>query len=189
MMTHRRTGRRANSRRRARGGVPRRPKEQQPTLGLVIVWLNGAFGVGKTSVARELVTLLPDARISDPERIGFVMRRTLWRRHDYQEVELWRALTRRQAARASRRGTAVVPMTVVRRDVFADLTNGARVFLLTASRAALEHRIATSEEAREWRTQNVDRCLKAFERGGFGEPVATDGRSPLEVARSIAAQL
>lgn len=155
----------------------------------MIVWLNGAFGVGKTMVARELVQLLPDARISDPERIGYVMRRTLWRGKDYQDVHLWRRLTRWQAARLSRGATAIVPMTVVRREVFDTVTEGARVFLLTASREALAERIARSPEAQEWRAGNLDRCLAAIERGGLGEPVVTDDRSPVEVAREIANRL
>ena len=29
----------------------------------MIVWINGAFGVGKTSVAKRLVRLLPGARL------------------------------------------------------------------------------------------------------------------------------
>jgi adenylylsulfate kinase-like enzyme len=33
----------------------------------VIVWLNGAFGMGKTTTAAELLSLLPDARQFDPE--------------------------------------------------------------------------------------------------------------------------
>jgi 2-phosphoglycerate kinase len=53
-----------------------------------VIWLNGTFGVGKTAVAAELAQLLPDARLVDPERLGYVMRRTLWRGRDYQDVAL-----------------------------------------------------------------------------------------------------
>jgi len=155
----------------------------------VIVWLNGAFGVGKTSTARELVRLLPDGRLVDPERIGFVMRRTFWRRGDYQDVWLWRKLTTMQVATAAKSRTAVVPMTVVRVDIRDQLTKKSRVFLLTASRAVLEERIVRSSEATEWRTGNLDRCLDAFAKGWFGESVDTDGRSPLEVAEVIAERL
>ena len=33
----------------------------------LVVWIDGAFGVGKTTVAEELVTMLPDAMLFDPE--------------------------------------------------------------------------------------------------------------------------
>ncbi|HEX2576509.1 MAG TPA: hypothetical protein VHK88_09190 [Aquihabitans sp.] len=80
-------------------------------------------------------------------------------------------------------------MTLVRRDVFDELTAGARVFLLTASRPTLEARIGSSDEAQRWRRDNLDRCLEAFADGGFGDPVATDGLAPDDVARSIVARL
>ena len=156
---------------------------------LMIVWLNGAFGVGKTAVARELVRAHPHARLSDPERIGFALKHTFWRRVDYQDVELWRRLTRGQVTRAGRRGTAIVPMTIVRRDVFDELTNGARVFRLTASRSTIEHRIAGSGEAQDWRRNNLDRCLEAFENDGLGAPIDTEGLTPTDVANSIMQRL
>ena len=125
----------------------------------MVIWLNGPFGVGKTSVARELVRLIPEARIADPERIGYVMKRTFWRHDDYQDVALWRRLTVRQVHRRARRGTVIVPMTVVDPAVFAEITAGARVFALTAPRETIAARIDGGDEAHDWRHQNLDRCL------------------------------
>ena len=153
---------------------------------VAVVWLNGAFGVGKTTVAAELARVLPGARRVDPERIGFVMRRTFWRGVDYQDVALWRRMTSVNVSRVGRKATAIVPMTVTDIGVFDELTSGAQVFLLTADRATLEHRIAGSLEGREWRSSQVDRCLGAFEGTQFGTPVSTVGRSPAEIAGEIA---
>ncbi|MFF3150967.1 ATP/GTP-binding protein, partial [Streptomyces sp. NPDC057927] len=36
----------------------------------MIVWINGAFGAGKTSTARELIDLIPNSTLFDPEVIG-----------------------------------------------------------------------------------------------------------------------
>jgi len=36
----------------------------------VIIWLNGTFGAGKTTTAKELAALLPESRIFDPKRLG-----------------------------------------------------------------------------------------------------------------------
>lgn len=155
----------------------------------MIVWLNGAFGVGKTTVAKELAAIVPNVQITDPERIGYVMRRTFWRHADYQDVPLWRRLTRMQVAQAGRRRVAIVPMTIVRREVFDEVTQGTRVFLLVASRAVHEERIGGTDEAQEWRHLQLDRCLHAFSGGGLGEPIATDGRDPAAIARSIADHL
>ena len=83
----------------------------------------------------------------------------------------------------------IVPMTIVRRDVFDELTVGARVFRLTASRTTIEHRIAGSGEAQDWRRDNLDRCLEAFDSDAFGELIETEGLTPADVARSIMERL
>jgi hypothetical protein len=63
----------------------------------VILLLNGAFGIGKTSVARVLVARLPRAVLYDPEIIGIAIQRLarLAGHHvgDFQDLRLWRRLT------------------------------------------------------------------------------------------------
>jgi hypothetical protein len=39
----------------------------------LIIWLNGAFGSGKTTLTEELHRRLPDAVIFDPEYVGYVL--------------------------------------------------------------------------------------------------------------------
>jgi len=66
----------------------------------MLIWINGAFGAGKTSVARELSRRFPDAMEFDPEQIGFMLRRMIAARDrpsDFQDVDLWRELTVRTA--------------------------------------------------------------------------------------------
>lgn len=58
----------------------------------MIVLLNGAFGVGKTTVARLMVARMPRAILFDPELIGFVLQR-ITRVEDFQDLRLWRRLT------------------------------------------------------------------------------------------------
>jgi ABC-type uncharacterized transport system fused permease/ATPase subunit len=41
----------------------------------VLVWIDGAFGVGKTTVAKALARLWPVALTFDPEQLGFLLRR------------------------------------------------------------------------------------------------------------------
>jgi adenylate kinase family enzyme len=49
----------------------------------MIIWLNGTFGAGKTTTARELVATTPGARLFDPELVGYLLRAilpdTVWR--------------------------------------------------------------------------------------------------------------
>ena len=46
----------------------------------MLIWLNGAFGVGKTQTAHELHRRLPDSFIYDPEQAGYFMREKIYRR-------------------------------------------------------------------------------------------------------------
>jgi hypothetical protein len=151
-----------------------------------VLWLNGPFGVGKTTVAR----LLTDRRLVDPEHIGFVMRRTFWRGRDYQDVPLWRRLVARQVRLAARRGPIVVPMTIVRRDVLDDLRRAIpamRMVVLDASADVIAARADADRidpAARQWRIDNLERCVTALADPVFGEHVDAT-RTPEEIARDL----
>ncbi len=69
----------------------------------MIVWINGAFGAGKTSVARHLLARRPGIRLFDPEQIGFMLRRMLpdVRPDDFQDLPIWRELTVKLIAEAA----------------------------------------------------------------------------------------
>ncbi|WP_407664437.1 hypothetical protein [Mycolicibacterium grossiae] len=59
----------------------------------MLVWINGAFGAGKTQTAFELHRRLPASHVADPELIGFAIHRMLppGARADFQDRPQWRA--------------------------------------------------------------------------------------------------
>lgn len=63
----------------------------------MIVLVNGAFGIGKTAVARALRARLSGSMLVDPEHIGIVLQRAarfVGRTvDDFQDLVLWRKLT------------------------------------------------------------------------------------------------
>jgi hypothetical protein len=151
-----------------------------------ILWLNGAFGVGKTTVAKQLT----NRRLVDPERIGFVVRRTFWRGRDYQDVSLWRRLVVLQVRRAARRGPIVVPMTVVNRAVYDEVISrldGVRLVALVAPPDEIARRITTDTAdpaAAGWRLAQIERCVTALADPVFGEHIDA-GRPAEEIARDL----
>jgi hypothetical protein len=164
----------------------------------VIVWLNGPFGVGKTTVAAELVRRMPGARTFDPERLGWALKRTVgvFRPGDYQHLWLWRQSTVVAASRRAR-GTEllVVPMTVLRRGYLDELLQGlrrrghdVRHVLLDASPDVLVERIEQDgvPDPRVWRLDHLGTYLTA--RHGleaYGTVIDTDELTAAEVASAI----
>ena len=150
----------------------------------MIVWLNGPFGAGKTTLADRLRLRKPDLLVFDPEEIGFVVKAIVppAASGDYQDLPLWRTLTIAALAELRRhyRQDIVVPMTLVRPDYLDELLGGARriddellhVFLdLDAEllRDRIERQVMHPDPIRnseicQWRLAQMERCLSARER-------------------------
>jgi hypothetical protein len=158
----------------------------------VVVWLNGAFGVGKTSVARLLVQRLQSSMLLDPERLGFVLQRLPWGpRGDFQDMAAWRrgtVLAIRLAAKVRRH--VVVPMTVVNRAYLDEILGSLRShedvrhFALLASPGAIRARLHARGTS-GWALEQLDRCTSALGAPAFARHVVTDGRSVEQVAGEI----
>lgn len=66
----------------------------------MIIMINGAFGVGKTTVANELLQTVSNSMLYDPEIVGFMLREIITEdiKHEnektdnFQDLELWKVL-------------------------------------------------------------------------------------------------
>ena len=59
----------------------------------MILWINGSFGVGKTTISEELNKLIEGSFVYDPEKIGSFLRDNIPSNYnDFQDYELWRVL-------------------------------------------------------------------------------------------------
>ncbi|MFJ3933871.1 AAA family ATPase [Streptomyces sp. NPDC090029] len=125
----------------------------------MIIWLNGPFGGGKTTLAAGLRRALPGAMTADPEAVGDLLRSTLAghapRPRDYQDLPLWRHLTGAFVAGLVRHtgGPVIVPMTVLNpayaEEIFTPLRQpdgGFHHLVLHTDPAVLQERIAASWE-------------------------------------------
>jgi chloramphenicol 3-O-phosphotransferase len=164
-----------------------------------VIWINGAFGSGKTSVARHLAARCTGAWLLDPEQIGFMLRRLLpWTgAQDFQTLPLWREMTRQSVLAAARAGperVAIVPMALVEPDYFDEIVGGLRRegvavhhFSLLVSPETLRRRLRWRLErpaSKRWALANGARCaILAEER--FAIQIDTERRRIPEVAAEI----
>ena len=156
----------------------------------MIIWLNGAFGAGKSTAAERLCQLLPDAYVYDPEQVGYflwdIFPADLKRRDNFQHLPLWREFNYKILKHISENynGVIVTPMTVYIRAYYDEiigklLADGVEVknFILTASRQTLVGRLARRGDDGGWGAQHIDQCLSAFAHDIPGHPIDTENKS------------
>jgi 8-oxo-dGTP pyrophosphatase MutT (NUDIX family) len=128
----------------------------------VIVWINGAFGAGKTTTARELIDLIPNSTLFDPEVVGvgltgLLPAKRLAEVSDVQDLAIWRRLVvdTASALLAEVGGVLVVPMTLLRQD-YRD-----EIFGALAARRIMVHHLALTPAETILRSRAADREASA----------------------------
>jgi hypothetical protein len=172
----------------------------------VIIWLNGAFAAGKTTLAGELQRRLPDALVYDPEQVGLMLRKSVPGNGDFQHLPSWRELVVATALSLRRHHahTLIVPMSLIRDANRAEILGGLadageevlHVFLeLDADvlRARLNARVTRPGWQWEWTAQElgmtgVDEMVAAAARQPDGTlMLRSDKLTPAELADEVLA--
>ena len=150
----------------------------------VIIWINGGFGAGKTTLAEELHRRLPDAVVYDPEDVGLMLWKWVPRNGDFQHLPSWRELVVATALSLRRHhaDTLIVPMSLIRDACRAEILGGLakageevlHVFLETDAdvlRERLNARVTRPD--RDW-----DQAARQLGMTGVDEMVAAAARQP-----------
>ncbi|MGW0465207.1 NUDIX domain-containing protein [Streptomyces sp. NPDC003027] len=182
---------------------------------MVIVWINGAFGAGKSSTARELVDLIPNSTLYDPGLIGGAMnwllpQKRLAEVNDFQDLRIWRRLVVDAAAAllAEVGGVLVVPMTLLRQEYRDEIFGGLAArrievlhVLLAPDETILRERITTRapddrdpetlERVRRWSLDHIEpyRAARADWLAADAHTVDTSDLTPAEAAAAVAEAL
>lgn len=166
----------------------------------MVVLLNGAFGVGKTTIARTLAGLLPGARIFNPEIVGVPLQRVLRlggrQVEDFQNLSSWRALTVIGIRVGHMRsGVLIVPMAVSNPRYLAEIRSGAERFAdpvlhfcLVAPIAVVRERLrrrGADERRNAWEYRRAAECCAVHGDAAFGVHVDAT-MSPQDIAAEIA---
>ena len=168
----------------------------------MIIWLNGAFGSGKTQTAYELHRRLPDSFVYDPENVGYWLRQNepaQLAKKNFQDEPLWRSVNREMLLHLAREydGVLLVPMTLVSEAYYGEIIGALRRadvevahFVLRARPETVHRRLRKRLEfGNSWGAQQLSACLAAFQSKIFENQIDTDGMSVSEVAEEIARRL
>ncbi len=128
----------------------------------MILFINGAFGVGKTTVAELLVKRIPNSLLYDAEEVGYFLQKILKpidNPDDCQHLPMWRTLTvtTAQLLRLTYGRTLIMPMTIC----------------------------LMMPKAYAWCLQRVGPCVTAFQSPAFAIQIATDEKTPDELVAEI----
>lgn len=153
----------------------------------MIIWVNGAFGAGKTTLAAALHARLPATLEFDPEHVGFLLRTwvPLPPSGDFQDLPLWRRLVADVAIGMSQHydETIVVPMSLLdsgyRSEIFEPVAAAGvpllHVFLEVPAdelRRRIEAQVLDPDDAQ------ADASARAFRLANVERGVAAAGRLP-----------
>jgi predicted kinase len=150
----------------------------------VIIWINGGFGAGKTTLAEELRGRLPGAVLYDPEDVGLMLWKWIPPNGDFQHLPSWRELVIATALSLRRHhaDTLIVPMSLIRDVYRAEILGGLadageevlHVFLAADARMLRERLNArVTHPDKDW-----DRAAREFGMTGVDEMVAAAARQP-----------
>lgn len=166
-----------------------------------LLWINGAFGSGKTQTAFELHRRIPDSFVFDPENAGYYIRKNMPAAlavDDFQDYPMWRDFNYAMLRHIGERyeGTVIIPMTVVNPQYFEELagrlrSEGLDVFAITlwVSREELVRRLRRRGERNDsWPVYQIERCLQGLADDVFRPHLDTTSMPIEAVAEAIAAQ-
>jgi RNase adaptor protein for sRNA GlmZ degradation len=164
----------------------------------MIIWINGAFGSGKTQTAFELQRRLTGAFVYDPENAGYFIRDNIPKGlelYDFQDFIMWREFNYSMLKYITNKhdGIIIVPMTITNPQYFEEIIGKLQKdgfiikhFVLGASKSTILRRLKSRFEGENsWPAQQIDRCIEAFSTELFKQYIDTENLSIQEVVEKI----
>ncbi len=164
----------------------------------MVVWISGAYGVGKSTLAEALKEKMHNAVIFDAEQVGNAVRENYPDEpygSIFEDYPLWGEFCRKllKDIHDGFHKDILVPMTLVRRESYENIIGklteeGVRVLflILEASHQSIHDRIlARGEDEECWCMKNIEMARAAAGALPGGMHIETDGISVEELADRV----
>lgn len=167
----------------------------------MILWINGAFGAGKTTTAFELKRRIKNSFVYDPENVGYFIRKNTppgMSQGDFQDIALWREMNYKMFKLLNENfdGIIIAPMTLVNPEYYKEIIGKlrddgieVRHFILYASRETIIKHLKVRGLGRlrdSFALKSIDRCIYSFDNYITEEKIIADNKSPDEIVAEIA---
>ena len=164
----------------------------------MIIWLNGAWGSGKTTTAMELYKRLPGSMIYDPEEAGFFINKVLPKelhQSDFQDFKEWREINVQLLKKLANDfdGDIIVPMTLINslyvEEIIGELSQSnveIYHFILETTPQTLNQRLDKRFEGKKsWARERIEIAVSSLIELEGAKRIKTDDLSIEEVLDQI----
>ncbi len=168
----------------------------------MIIWINGAYGVGKSTLAEDLAKKMENAMVFDAEAVGNAVRGNypndpygvifedypLWHEFNYQLLkDIHNTFGR----------NILVPMTLVRPNSYSTILKrlmddriDTKLIVLEASYQRIHDRILARGEGEDcWCMRSIEMARNAVNAMAEGYHICTDNKSVEELSRLVLAYI
>lgn len=166
----------------------------------MIIFINGAFGIGKSSVAELLVNKISNSLIFDAEEVGYMLRKIykpIDNPKDFQDLIAWRELTVKtaEALKKQYNRNLIIPMCIWNEKYFDEIIPELKKidpdfyhFCLVASKETILKRLKGRNDSTEvinWATERIEKCLNAYKSEKFEKKISTEEKTINEIVDEI----
>ena len=165
----------------------------------MIIWINGAWGAGKTTTAIELHNRVENSFIFDPEETGFLINKSFPKelhQPDFQMFKEWREInvTLLKKLATSYSGTIIIPMTIINPQYVLEIIEELRMqdilvthFILETNQETLNKRLDKRFEGKDsWVRQRINPAISSLKELENVSRIQTDNLKVEEVVKIIA---
>lgn len=164
----------------------------------MILWLNGAFGSGKTTVAYELHRRIENSFVYDPENVGYF----LWKnepkqmqKENFQMEPLWREINQKMLYEITLQynGLILVPMSLIEPAYYEEIIGtlrkkgvSVRHCVLGAETETILKRLYTRLEGKKsWAARQAEECVRQLKSPVFENYIKTDDMTVEQMVEAV----